>query len=85
MCNLSLPGLQTAGHHRLFPDTRRAEVAPMRVLRVQVQYPLVGGQEFTWLALAGPGPSAPICMAGWWLPALQPWHRGGLPEPEGKQ
>lgn len=56
----------------------------MRVLRLQVQ---CSGwwQEFTRLALAGPGPNPPICMAGMWLSALQPWHRVGLPEPEGKQ
>lgn len=83
MCNLGFLGLQTAEHHRLLLDTLRAEVAPMRVLRVRVQ---CSGwwQEFTRLALAGPGPSPPICMAGMWLPALQPRHRVGLPEPEGK-
>lgn len=71
VCNPGLPGLQTAGHHRVFLDTLRAEVAPMRVLRLQGQCP-GWWQELTRLALAGPGPAPPICMEGMWLPLSSP-------------
>lgn len=46
-------------------------------------------EQFTGLALAGPGPNLPICIAGIRLPALQPRHdprpRVGLPELEGME